>query len=177
MNDTKNLLKMGVIALVISLGVVFSFSTETVKEVIREIPTGAVSTNQPSEPFYFQGGLTSKVTPFVSTTTVACMLQNTTGATTTIATFAWTVNTATTTTTVLQVSTSTDANRFATSTSILSKTLAASVKGTAVYVPATDQGILGPGEWVRVGYGVGTTLPTVPQAQRGTCSVQFSNIQ
>lgn len=177
MNDIKSILKTGAIALVVALGVVFSFSTETVREVIREIPTGAVSTNQPTEPFYFQGGLTGKSTGFISTTTVACMIQNTTGATTTIEGFAWKVDKATTTTTVLQISTSTDANRFATSTSLLSKTLAASVKGTAVYVPATDQGILGPNDWVRVGYGTGTTLPTVAQAQRGFCSAMFVNIQ
>ena len=179
MNDTKNLLKMGVVALVISLGVVFSFSTEPVNTVVKEIikDTGAVANNQPTEPFYFQGGLTSKSAGFISTTTVACMIQNTTGATTTVDSFAWKVDTSTSTVTVMQVSTSTNASRFATSTSVLSRTLAANTKGVGSYVPASDVGALGPGDWIKVGYGAGTTLPLVAQAQKGYCSALFNNIQ
>ena len=177
MNDAKSILKMSIVALIMSLGVVFTLSTETVREVVKEIPVGAVTNNQPTEPFYFQGGLTSKSAGFISTTTVACMIQNTTGATTTVDTFAMKIDRATTTTTVLQVSTSTNANRFATSTSLASRTFAANTKGSISYVPGTDLGILGPGEWIRIGYGAGTTLPLVAQAQRGTCAAQFSNIQ
>lgn len=135
---------------------------------------GAVSSATFTETGRFGGGFNSVTRPFVSTTTVACMAQNPMNATTTFR-VAWSVPTATTTTTVLAIATTTNANRFATSTAILSKTLAA-VKGEASYVGANNQNLLGPGEWVQVGYGAGTTLPLVAQQQTGTCGFTFESI-
>jgi hypothetical protein len=140
-----------------------------------ELVTGSVVSNAPTDPFYLQGGFTSQAKSFTSTTTVACMFQNPTNATTTFSA-RWSVPTATTTTTVLAIATTTNASRFATSTAILSKTLSATA-GESSYTGANNQNLLGPGEWVQIGYGAGTTLPTVAQQQTGFCSVSFMNIR
>jgi len=136
-------------------------------------PSGAVSTNQPTETFYFHGGLTSKIQPFVSTTTVACMIQNPLSATTTFSMVGVLTNAATTTTTVLGIATTTNANRFATTTALKSVTIAANAQGVVTYRPTTANDILGPGEWIQVGYGAGTTLSTVAQQQSAQCSAVF----
>lgn len=137
---------------------------------------GAVSTNTPTEPFYFGGGITGVSRGFISTTTVACAVQNPGTATTTF-TARWSVPVSTTTATTLSIATTTHANRFATTTAIVSRTLAANTTGDVSYVGANNQNLLGPGEWVQVGYGAGTTLPTVAQQQTGFCSVEFGNIR
>ncbi len=139
-------------------------------------PFGSIAGNQPTEPFYFQGGSTGAVRSFISTTTVACAIQNPTTATTTF-TARWDVPVSTSTATVLVIATSTNSNRFATTTAILSTTLAANKTGSGSYVGANNQNLLGPGEWVQVGYGSGTTLPTTAQQQTGICSVSFINIR
>jgi hypothetical protein len=123
----------------------------------------------------FQGGIMGTSASFVSTTTVACMVQNPTNATSTW-TVAFKTNVATTTTTVLGVSTSTNASRFATSTALTSLTIAANAVSSGSYNPASNNNIIGPGEWVLVGYGAGTTLPLVAQKQQGQCTVLFKGI-
>ena len=164
----NTLISAGVAVLVVVLGFLF------MPRVVNQ-PVGAVSTNAPTEPFYFQGGSTGKSVAFTSTTTVAAMIQNPTDATTTFSARYFT--TATTTTTVLAIATSTNALRYATSTAILSNTITASTNGMGSYVGANNQNLLGPHEWVQIGYGAVTTLPTVAQLQTGTFSVSFSNIK
>jgi hypothetical protein len=157
------------------IGVIALFALGLSLRVAPPVP-GAVATNQPTEPFYFQGGSTGKSVRFISTTTVACLIQNPSNATTTFSA-RWDVPVSTTTTTVLNLATSTNSGRFATSsTAILATTIAANAKGSASWVGTTNTNILGPGEWVQVGYGAGTTLPTTAQQQTGTCSVSFANI-
>lgn len=125
-----------------------------------------------NEAQFFYGGVSGKVSNFVSTTTQACSVQNTTGKWVSfVASFRTTRST--TTTTVLGLSTTTDAGRWATTTAIASKTVAANSTATSTYVGANNQNILAPGEWVHYGYGAGTTLPTVAQQQSGTCNVLF----
>lgn len=124
----------------------------------------------------FQGGIKGTSAGFVSTTTIACAVQNPTNATTTFVSVAFRTRAATTTTTVLGVSTSTNASRFSTSTALMSKTIAPNTVASATYVPTSNNNILGPGEWVLVGYGAGTTLPSVAQQQNGECSVLFNSI-
>jgi hypothetical protein len=145
-------------------------------QVQQQSVFGALSSNQPTEPIYLQGGSASKIQGFNSTTTIPCEIQNTTGATTTFSA-RFLSTTATTTTTVLAIATSTNAGKSATTTAIVSVTIAANALGAGTYVGANNQNIIGPGEWVTVGYGAGTTLPTVAQAQPGYCAVTFDNFK
>ncbi len=168
------ILGIGVIV-ALTLGIVGISKPATV--VQKEVTAGAVTNNMPTDPFYAQGGVTSKVSQFNSTTTVACAIQNPLGATTTFSQIAFLVPVGTTTTTVLGIATSTNANRFATSTALNSTTLAAGAQGQSSYRPTTNNDVLGPTDWVYVGYGAGTTLPTVAQNQRGFCSVMFNNLK
>ncbi len=173
--DNKFVSGILVVAVLGLLGVsAFKNTTVTVNNPAPEF--GAVSTNTPTESFYFQGGSTGKVANFVSTTTVACMIQNTTNATTTF-TARWMTTAATTTTTVLGIATSTHANRFSTSTAVTSFTVVANAQGAGSYVGGNNQNIIGPNDWVQIGYGSGTTLPLVAQQQTGFCSVEFGNIK
>ena len=172
MTNMKNtLISAGVAVLVVVLA--FMFLAPRPNEVTQIF--GAVSTNSPTEPFYFQGGSTGKTVGFISTTTVAAFIQNPTNATTTFT--ARFLTTATTTTTVLAIATSTNVGRYATTTAVLSTTVTANANGMGSYVGANNQNLIGPGEWVQIGYGSGTTLPTVAQLQTGTFSVSFLNIK
>ena len=127
------------------------------------------------EPFYFQGGSTGKVVNFMSTTTVAAMIQNPTSATTTFT--ARFISTATSTATGLVIATSTNIGRYATTTAILNTLVPSGASGVGSYVGANNQNILGPGEWVQLGYGSGTTLYSTANYQTGTFSVSFLNIK
>lgn len=135
----------------------------------------------PSPDFYnlvsFLAGDSGIRKQFVSTTTVACMIQNPINATSTFSMRARVVA-ATTTTTVLNYATSTNAGRFATSSSAFAtQTVAANATGPGFH-PAlgSNNDLIGPGEWVQVGYGAGTTLPTVAQNQRAECEASFTAI-
>lgn len=175
--NSKIVLVISVLALVVS---VFAFGmANSMPDITTPTPdttVGAVATNQPTEPFYFAAGLTSQIKPFNSTTTIVCMFQNPSIATSTF-TARWSVLAATTTTTVLGIATTTNANRYATTTAVLARSVAASTRADSSYVGANDQNLIGPGEWVQVGYGAGTTLPTIAQLQSGMCSVTFFNIR
>lgn len=135
----------------------------------------AAGTNAPTEPQYFSAGVNGVTRPFFSTSTIVCMAQNPSQATTTF-TARYTVTAATTTTTVLAVATTTNAGRFSTTTAVLSNTIAANAKGSGSYVGANNQNLLGPAEWAQVGYGAGTTGGTNAQLQAGICSFTFGNI-
>lgn len=165
------ILSVGVIV-ALALGVI----SVTKPQPQPEPSVSSVTSNSPLEPFYAQGGITSRVQQFQSTTTVACAIQNPLGATTTFAQAAWTVPTATTTTTVIAIATTTNANRYATTTALLSKSVAA-LQATVTYRPTSNNDILGPTDWVIVGYDTGTTLPLVAQQQKGFCSVMFNVIR
>ncbi len=173
--STKGIIGVLVVVVIAFIaGLYFMPSTDVPTTTDTTPMPGAVSTNQPTEPFYFQGGLTGQARAFVSTTTVACMIQNPLSATTTFAMISADVPVSTTTTTVLNIATSTNANRFATSSNVLSTRSLAGTKGTLTYRPTTNNDILGPNEWIQVGYGAGTTLPTVAQQQTGSCAVVFN---
>lgn len=170
MNTQKVLIGLG-IAVVLVLGVVFPRSHPVAQQVVQQF--GGFSGNQPTEPIYLQGGFASKVGTFLSTTSIVCMAQNPSAATSTFRA-RWTTTLSTTTTTVLVIATSTNAGRFATTSgTVLSVTLAANAQGLGSYIGANNQNAVGPGEWVQVGYGAGTTLPTVAQQQSGLCGFDF----
>lgn len=150
----------------------------SVDEIVKQVKETVSFGNSPDNfnPVNFQGGIGGTRAGFVSTTTIACAIQNPTNATTTFVSVGFRSRVSTTTTTVLGVSTSTNAARFSTSTALMSKTIAANAVASASYVPTSNNNILGPGEWVLVGYGAGTTLPAVAQQQNGECSVLFNSI-
>ena len=153
----------------------FLFKPDVNVTVNPEPPFGAVSTNAPTEPFYFQGGSTGKTVGFISTTTVVAFIQNPSNATTTFT--ARFLSNATSTATNLVIATSTNAGRYATTTAILGAQIASGEAGAGSYVGANNQNLLGPGEWVQLGYGAGTTLYSTANYQTGTFSVSFLNIK
>lgn len=171
--NIKNL----VLAFFITVSILFAGLYLSVKSQAPapSVQAGAVSGPDNYTTISFQAGMRGAFAPFVSTTTVACSVQNPTNATST-----WTASyetiVSTTTTTVLALSTSTTANRYATSTAIQSSTVAANAMGNFSFVPASNQGIVGPKDWVIVGYGAGTTLANVAQNQQGVCQVLFNKI-
>lgn len=136
------------------------------------LPSGATPGADNYNLVNFQGGIRGKPAQFTSTTTIVCMIQNPTHATSTWS-FNWKLNAATTTTTVLAIATSTNANHWATTTSIYSKLVSANAMGSVNYVPANGAGIVGPNDWVILGYDAGTTLGNVAQKQQGQCSAMF----
>lgn len=170
MNNSKTFVALVVIAVIATLGMFFPKGNTVVERLVGSNSTDNYNSTN------FQSGIGGTSAGFVSTTTVACAVQNPTNATTTFLVVGVKALQSTTTTTVLGVSTSTNASRYATSTALMSKTIAANAVGTATYIPTSNNNILGPGEWVIVGYGAGTTLPTVAQRQVGQCSVLFNNI-
>lgn len=171
----KTLSAVVAIALLVFAGVFAFKDTSVVVNVPETSSFGSNPSNEHDEPQFYYGGISGKVVNFVSTTTNACSVQNPTGKWVSFIA-SWQTTAATTTTTVLAIATSTNANRYATSTAILSRTVAAGATATTTYVGANNQNILGPGEWVHVGYGAGTTLPSVAQQQSGTCNILFYSI-
>lgn len=147
----------------------------------RDFTAGAATTNQPAEPYYFQGGFTSKIAGFNgATSTVACAIQNTTNATTTFRARLG-IRTATTTATAFSLATSTNENRWSTTTTtvILSKSFAANIQGTSAYNGANEQNIIGPGEWVKWVFSAGTHAAITSNGgsnQVGSCAVDFGII-
>lgn len=166
--NKKYIVGLVVVAIIATLGLFFPKSVSVSRIVGGSSPDNYGLTN-------FQGGIKGTSAPFVSTTTVACMVQNPSNATSTWS-IAFKTSVATTTTTVLGVSTSTNASRFSTSTALTSLTVAANAVGATNYTPANNNGLIGPREWVMVGYGAGTTLPAVAQKQIGQCTVLFQEI-
>lgn len=175
--NTKNT----IIAISLVLVGVFAtlfFTKDTVVNPIREIvkeQVGAAPGTEHSFLETFNAGIQGTPLKFISTTTVVAFNCNPSTATTTFQA-AWSVPVSTTTTTVLAISTSTYSGRFATTTAILSTTIAANKKGAASYVGANSQNLLGPSECVQLGYGAGTTLAGVAQQQTGTFNVSFNGI-
>lgn len=169
--NIKNL----ILAFFVTVSVIFGVMYISLKTNIPQIPAGASSGPDNLNLISFQGGIIGSEAQFVSTTTVPCMVQNNTNATSTWSA-SWQSVLSTTTTTVLAISTSTTANRYATTTALASLTIAANALGSYNYIPAAGNGIIGPQEWVKIGYGAGTTLPTVAQAQQGVCQVMFTKI-
>ncbi len=172
-----NLQKLAVTVVVGALliaGLVFPRGNTVVQQVADKF--SASSGNEHFQTEYFYQGTSGVQLGFVSTTTSVCRLRNNMNATTTFAVnFRSTL--ATTTTTVLGVSTTTDAIAgFATSTVIASRTVPANGMAALSYDGTTNQNILGPGEWVMVGYYPGTTLGGVAQLQSGICNISFGAI-
>lgn len=172
MNNIKTYVALVVILVIATLGMFFPKGNTVVQQVSDKLggssPDNYTLVN-------FQGGIKGTSAEFVSTTTIACMVQNPSNATSTWS-LAFKTRVATTTTTVLGVSTSTHASRFSTSTALSSLTIAANAVGVSTYIPASNNNIIGPGQWVLVGYGAGTTLPSVAQKQQGQCTVLFQEI-
>lgn len=173
----KLTLSLAVVAFLVA-GVSFYLAV-TLKPAAPVEPTGAIAGNQVTTPIFFQGGSMSYGNGFASTTTIPCIVPNSTGATTTIDDSGFTTILSTTTTTVIGEATTTVANEFApttTFTAFNTITIPANQTATGVWMPGTNDGILGPKQVLVFFYTTGTTLPTVAQQQSGFCAATYNNI-
>lgn len=171
MKDTFKNIVIGTLVLTTILFSSLYFLKPTAIKVVEGASSGPDHYN--TEVFY--AGIAGLRVQFVSTTTVACMVQNSTNATSSWSAGFKTVF-STTTTTVLGLATSTNANRFSTTTALQTITIPANNLSAANYSPASGNGIIGPKDWVIWGYMPGTTLGNVPQAQVGNCEALFRAI-
>lgn len=175
--NTQMKVYLGVGLVVLVLGMYFPRNHSVINQITEQL--GGSSGNEHLNIEYFLGGFTGKPQGMISTTTIACAQQNTTLATSTFE-VSFKVTTATSTITVLGISTTTAAlaPARATTTAFYSRTLASGKQGEGSYNGTDGQNIVGPSDWVFVGYGAGTNngLPGVAVGQVGQCNFIFKPI-
>lgn len=113
----------------------------------------------------------------VSGTSTPCSIQNPYNATSTVTDFALNITTATSSAIQWVVGTSTTA--FATSSSMLTQSVAANAQATIAYGDAFGSNVVGPSQYVLAGPGAGTSVGTNAFSSIlivGTCQASFKTV-
>jgi hypothetical protein len=177
MNNITNQIVSAVVSAIVATVIVLGFGV--LNKPTPVTPTyGSLTGNQIQAQVYLEGGLQSTGHGFsTATTSVVCVVPNSTGASTTIAMAGWLTNTSTTTTQVIGIATtSLIANALqATTTAIVDGTIAANTTSQVTWVPGTNDGIIGPKGAIVFFFDTGSVNGASSNyaAIKGTCAATF----